>query len=92
MRTSSGGGGDGGGNGGGGAAGGTGGGGDGAAASNHIVRDGETITLRSKTGCRLEAGDLLVVRTGGGGGYGPEEERPADLIERDSARGLTASE
>lgn len=46
---------------------------DGAPAETHIVRDEETIKLRSKTGCRLQTGDLLVVRTGGGGGYGPPD-------------------
>ena len=68
------------------------GGAGGAPAENHIVRAGETIKLRSKTGCRLEAGDLLVVRTGGGGGYGPTEERPSELSERDRALGLEEPE
>ncbi len=67
------------------------GGANGAAAENYIVRGKETITLRSKTGCRLEAGDLLVVRTGGGGGYGPPEDRPAALHERDRSKGLERS-
>lgn len=64
------------------------GGDNGAPAENFIVRDGETIALRSKTGRRLEAGDLLVVRTGGGGGYGAPEERPDELSERDRIQGL----
>ncbi len=65
------------------------GGDNGAPAENFIVRDGETIALRSKTGRRLEAGDLLVVRTGGGGGYGASEERSDELGERDRIQGLT---
>ena len=65
---------------------------DGAPAENYIMRGGEKIALRSKIGCRLEAGDLLVVRTGGGGGYGPSDERPADLGERDRTLGLVPPE
>lgn len=49
------------------------GGEDGAPAESHIMRGDEIIRLRSKTGCRLQTGDLLVVRTGGGGGYGPPD-------------------
>jgi N-methylhydantoinase B len=49
------------------------GGGPGACAETHIERDGEIILLPSKTGKTLQSGDLLVVRTGGGGGYGPVE-------------------
>jgi len=49
------------------------GGGPGACARTHIDRDGETIILPSKTGQTLQVGDLLVVRTGGGGGYSPVE-------------------
>jgi len=68
------------------------GGADGAPASNHIERGGTVIPLRSKTGCRLEVGDLLVVRTGGGGGYGPARARPDSLAARDRAEGLTSPE
>ncbi len=32
---------------------------------------------------RLEAGDIVCVETGGGGGYGPPSERPVGLIQRD---------
>ena len=66
------------------------GGADGAPAENYIERGGETIKLRSKTGCRLEAGDLLVVRTGGGGGYGPPDERPQALSAKDRTLGLVS--
>jgi N-methylhydantoinase B len=31
----------------------------------------------------LQAGDMVCVETGGGGGYGPPAERPLDLIQRD---------
>lgn len=40
----------------------------------------------------LEAGDRIVVETGGGGGYGPPAERSRDLIERDLRRGYICHE
>ncbi|MEM1316492.1 MAG: hydantoinase B/oxoprolinase family protein, partial [Pseudomonadota bacterium] len=49
------------------------GGEDGAPAETWIERGDERIPLRSKTGCALQKDDLLVVRTGGGGGYGAPE-------------------
>ena len=52
------------------------GGGAGAPAEMVVVRDNEQIALRSKTGFTLKMGDLLVVRTGGGGGYGAIEAEP----------------
>ncbi len=39
-----------------------------------IERDGGSVKLKSKTGTQLRTGDLLVVRTGGGGGYGAPNE------------------
>ena len=47
------------------------GGEDGAPAETWIERGEERTALRSKTGCALQKDDLLVVRSGGGGGYGP---------------------
>jgi N-methylhydantoinase B len=35
----------------------------------------------------LEAGDVVRVETGGGGGYGPAVERPVALVQRDVQRG-----
>ena len=35
-----------------------------------IKRGDETIKLGSKVGVPLQQGDLLIIRTGGGGGYG----------------------
>jgi len=46
------------------------GGGRGASAEVLIERDDKQIRLKSKTRVSLERGDLLIVRTGGGGGYG----------------------
>lgn len=47
----------------------------GVCAETFIDRQGEIIPLASKTGRTLDAGDLLVVRTGGGGGYGPAKNK-----------------
>jgi len=66
------------------------GGGDGVPAETHIERGSQKISLRSKVGCTVEADDLLVVRTGGGGGYGEPEKRPAKLVEQDRMFGLTS--
>jgi N-methylhydantoinase B len=40
----------------------------------------------------LAPGDVVVVETGGGGGYGPPGERPREAVERDLTRGYITSE
>ena len=40
----------------------------------------------------LDAGDVVVVETGGGGGYGPPAERARESIERDVMRGYISVE
>ncbi|HXP92307.1 MAG TPA: hydantoinase B/oxoprolinase family protein [Candidatus Binatia bacterium] len=40
----------------------------------------------------LEEGDVIVLETGGGGGYGPPEERARELVERDLSRGYISRE
>jgi len=55
------------------------GGANGASAEIIVERKDQTIRLKSKMSYSLEEGDLLIVRTGGGGGYGPSENRPGDL-------------
>ncbi|MEM6623527.1 MAG: hydantoinase B/oxoprolinase family protein [Pseudomonadota bacterium] len=64
------------------------GGAAGQAAETVIERGDQTVRLTSKSGCALQAGDLLVVRTGGGGGYGPAPDRPEALAAHDRAEGL----
>ncbi len=64
------------------------GGGPGRPAENLIERDGETIVVGSKAGLELKKGDLLVMRTGGGGGYGDASERDARLESEDLEEGL----
>lgn len=53
-----------------------------------VQRGSERIALPSKVNFPLQAGDLLVIETAGGGGYGPPAERPADLLRRDLDEGL----
>lgn len=62
----------------------------GSLATMFIRRNGEKIELSSKMGCALHKGDLLVVRTGGGAGYGEPEKRSADRIKNDITQGLTS--
>ncbi len=61
------------------------GGGNGATGRLILNPDGpDARELHSKTvNCALRRGDVLSMRTQGGGGYGPPEERDAAAIERD---------
>ena len=60
------------------------GGEDGAVGSHTLVRDsGAREALPAKTAVRLDAGDTLVIRTAGGGGYGDVGKRTAAASERD---------
>jgi N-methylhydantoinase B len=64
------------------------GGAPGAKAETFVERGGQKIPLASKQQFPLVPGDRLVVRTGGGGGYGPVAERPAVLAASDQADGF----
>ena len=57
-------------------------------AENFVERGGETIPLGSKAHVELRAGDLLVMRTGGGGGYGAPAGRDPRRLRRDREQGL----
>jgi N-methylhydantoinase B len=63
------------------------GGGTGAPGACVLVRDGTARVLGSKVHEALRAGDRLVVRAGGGGGYGPAERRPAERLAKDTREG-----
>jgi N-methylhydantoinase B len=52
---------------------------------------GKEIVYKSK-GYPLEAGDIIIVETGGGGGYGDPQERIRELIDRDLQRGYISRE
>lgn len=55
----------------------------GAPGACFVERNGEKITLGSKVHARLQKGDLLTVRSGGGAGYGAVNEREPKLVEKD---------
>jgi N-methylhydantoinase B/oxoprolinase/acetone carboxylase alpha subunit len=69
------------------------GGDPGQIAEVRVVRDGEELVARDLqpnlicptkfSGLRLRTGDRLIVRSPGGGGYGPPSERDPSLVERD---------
>ncbi|MBT3532718.1 MAG: hypothetical protein HN478_02500, partial [Rhodospirillaceae bacterium] len=48
----------------------------------------KVINLPSKISYPLEKGDILVIRTGGGAGYGEPGERAAGDVERDLRDGF----
>ena len=53
---------------------------------------GPPIEMCKAKGYRLNPGDRVVLETGGGGGYGPPEERSEDLIRRDLQRGYITAD
>ncbi len=59
----------------------------GATGRNVLVRDGESIDLPSKGTATLKRGDVISIRTPGGGGYGPPEGRSSDLRQKDVREG-----
>ncbi|MEO0682544.1 MAG: hydantoinase B/oxoprolinase family protein, partial [Pseudomonadota bacterium] len=66
------------------------GGEDGARNEVELIRGGERMTpehLSKAQDIPLKAGDRVRVRTPGGGGFGPAEERDAALIETDRRLG-----
>jgi N-methylhydantoinase B len=60
---------------------------DGRRAEYVHVRDGRETRLGSKTTIELVPGDVISVRTCGGGGYGPPEERDPQRVLRDVLEG-----
>lgn len=59
----------------------------------YLVRGERTYRLPTKyDNLLLHEGDLVVVRTGGGGGYGPPHERDPAWVERDVRRGFVSVE
>jgi N-methylhydantoinase B len=67
------------------------GGAPGAKAETFVERGGQKIPLASKQQFPLMRGDRLVVRTGGGGGYGPPRDRAPDLVTSDRSDEFTGN-
>jgi N-methylhydantoinase B len=64
-----------------------------ASPGRFTVVDGKTGAERAiekEKGFRLAANDLVCVETGGGGGYGPPQERALGLIQRDLDAGYVS--
>ena len=55
----------------------------GRSAESFVERDGERIPFQSKQSFMMRKGDKLVMRTGGGAGYGDPAERGEDLLRHD---------
>ncbi|MFT5539211.1 MAG: N-methylhydantoinase B [Alphaproteobacteria bacterium] len=53
---------------------------------------GKSETVCKAKGYPVATDDVAILETGGGGGYGPPEERALDLIARDLARGYITPE
>ena len=68
------------------------GGRDGRVAEYVHIRDGAETRLSSKTTLDLVPGDVISVRTCGGGGYGPPEERDPERVLRDVLEGKVSAE
>lgn len=64
------------------------GGAPGTTGSCEVLRGDERIPVRSKDTVALRAGDLLVLRTGGGGGYGDPAGRAREMVEADRRHGF----
>jgi N-methylhydantoinase B len=63
------------------------GGSDGQPSRVTLERHGLQMELAGKATHELHAGDVVCIETAGGGGYGPADERPAELEERDCLEG-----
>lgn len=68
------------------------GGGPGGKGSFQIERDGNVIELPPRGVFPLQVGDLLTLKTGGGGGYGDPAKRDRALLRREVEQGLISSE
>ncbi len=57
-----------------------------------IKANGKRVKLKSKCTVKMEKGDIFVVKTPGGGGYGKPFERNPELVFRDVINGLVSPE
>jgi N-methylhydantoinase B len=67
------------------------GGGPGGPSDCRIIKpSGEEVALPTKVTLRVEPGTRVVLKTAGGGGYGPSAERPPEKVLRDMEHGLVS--
>ena len=64
----------------------------GTVGSKIITQDGEEIPLPSKTTREVEAGTTIILKTAGGGGYGPPYERAPESVLKDFVEGFIGIE
>ena len=57
-----------------------------------VKRSGSKEILYKSKAYPLEPGDVIIVQTGGGGGYGRPQERLRELVQRDLRRGYISAE
>lgn len=60
----------------------------GALSRAEVIRGGKRVDIDLKRGTRLRKGDLVVVSTSGGAGYGDPKARPAERVQRDLDQGV----
>lgn len=60
------------------------GGGEGSRTEVYAEHDGQVKRIPTKCSIDLASGDVVTIKTAGGGGYGPYEDRAPELLERDS--------
>ena len=59
----------------------------GASGADYLITDGAPEPIPAKSTHRLQPGDVVSIRTPGGGGYGDPEDRNPESIRRDLAAG-----
>ncbi|WP_254864276.1 hydantoinase B/oxoprolinase family protein [Halovivax gelatinilyticus] len=67
------------------------GGEDGKTGADALVRTDSSTSLPAKCTRTLEPGDVVSIRTPGGGGYGDPSDRSTDAVRRDVVRGLLSA-
>lgn len=65
---------------------------EGQCGSNRLIRDGQVIQIDGFDVLELNKGDVLLLRSPGGGGFGPPKERSRAQTERDLRDGLISPE
>lgn len=64
----------------------------GALSRADVIRGGKRVEIDLKRGTRLRKGDLVVISTSGGAGYGDPRKRAPELVRRDLEQGVIGAE